>query len=424
MSKIILFLFILITPFILKAQKKNCISGDCENGLGTAEIKIKKSKKNHIRYNSIIFYTGNFKNGLFEGQGEFKKIYNKDTLFYKGEFKAGKFDGEGVYKYVRSTFTTHYTGGFRNEKFNGKGECTHIMKTGEIFYLARGTYVNDYLQGYAEVVTDEYTIKRDYKPNNEPGFCVKIYKDGSSYRGFINDDGYTGYGQLIVNNRTYYAGQYENNKEKGFRVYCNENGDWYIGAVDYITQRYIAKVIYAGEENKYYIGHFKNGVPAEPGVMWKGDNAEFKYIDPSRYSNDPAVISFKKTDYGCVTQNCKSGFGIYRTDSISLTGYFDSEGANGFGVWEFLGGVEYYGYFKDNAPKSGFSILRGNGMDMFGYCDYLSISGEGMIIYEKNHSVYFGGLKDNRPDGYGWFVDLEGNIKNRGRYENGVFLGE
>ena len=136
------------------------------------------------------------------------------------------------------------------------------------------------------------------------------------------------------------------------------------------------------------------------------------------------VIKFKNTDYGCVTQTCNKDFGIYRSDSISLTGYFDADGAHGFGVWEFLGGVEYYGYFKDNVPKKGFSIIRYNGMCVFWHCDNLSISGEGMIIFEKDHSAYFGTLKDNVPEGNGWIIDSEGNTLYKGLFVKGRYVGE
>lgn len=126
------------TPAI---EPANCISGDCENGLGTMVF------ENGNRYE------GSFQAGKFDGNGLFKFI-NGDV--YTGEFKAGLFSGKGAYtfdngdKYVGelvdgyfkygSLTTTKgnvYTGGFLNNLMEGEG--TLYGKASKVVYRGKWT---------------------------------------------------------------------------------------------------------------------------------------------------------------------------------------------------------------------------------------------------------------------------------------------
>lgn len=50
--------------------------------------------------------------------------------------------------------------------------------------------------------------------------------------------------------------------------------------------------------------------------------------------------------------------------------------------------------------------------------------GEGKLYYKHNgHLIYEGGFKDNEFHGEGIYYDNDGNIKHKGQFANGIFVG-
>jgi hypothetical protein len=123
-----------------------CLSGDCENGVGTL---VEKTDKGLQRYRGAfvdgkfhgfgklelldrkITYKGNFLNGMRWGRGS---EWNADGDVYIGQWKNDKRNGQGLQayrvkdwkedKYTEqwlSANTENYQGGFVNNSFNGEG---------------------------------------------------------------------------------------------------------------------------------------------------------------------------------------------------------------------------------------------------------------------------------------------------------------
>jgi hypothetical protein len=101
-----------------------CISGDCQNGLGKFVDDIGAT------------YTGNFVNGFLDGNGSIC-LLNGDTL-YTGDFRSGMFHGEGVF-YGQNEI---YNGQFKFDLFNGYGEMAYSDGTKYI-----GHFLNDKRNG-------------------------------------------------------------------------------------------------------------------------------------------------------------------------------------------------------------------------------------------------------------------------------------
>lgn len=70
--------------------------------------------KNNISWT----YSGEFKNGVFDGEGEF---ISKGCYSYKGSWKDSMFDGQGLFKDERTNEV--YEGEFLKNKKNGFGKC-------------------------------------------------------------------------------------------------------------------------------------------------------------------------------------------------------------------------------------------------------------------------------------------------------------
>jgi|GEM_PF-1749776 len=63
-------------------------------------------------------YTGQVKNGVFNGNGVWK---SENGAVYSGDFKDGMYDGQGTMTFANGAF---YTGGFKDGYMHGHGIMT------------------------------------------------------------------------------------------------------------------------------------------------------------------------------------------------------------------------------------------------------------------------------------------------------------
>jgi hypothetical protein len=110
MKKLLFIIF--LTPLISFSQGK-CISGDCENGVGT------------YLWDDGAIYEGDWKNGKLHGIGITIMYDENGMLFgtYDGEFKNGVQDGWGtetIYSDEGYLYGTH-VGYFKDDQANGWG---------------------------------------------------------------------------------------------------------------------------------------------------------------------------------------------------------------------------------------------------------------------------------------------------------------
>jgi hypothetical protein len=109
------------------------------NGYGITEF------GSHAKYPNCR-YEGNYKNGVFDGFGKlsFGDIgpYAKDK--YVGYFLKGKFDGQGRYSWVNSGY---YQGSFKNNVQDGNG--SFVFNDGSIF---NGIWTNGYNSEFSKIL--------------------------------------------------------------------------------------------------------------------------------------------------------------------------------------------------------------------------------------------------------------------------------
>ena len=94
------------TVLLFNSAIASCKQGDCKNGTG-----FKVFKDNST-------YSGDFKNGKFNGKGT--RVYVEGKGSYTGEFLNGKFHGYG--KRIYSVQDGSYEGYFIGGRFEGKGK--------------------------------------------------------------------------------------------------------------------------------------------------------------------------------------------------------------------------------------------------------------------------------------------------------------
>ncbi len=188
--------------------------------------------------------SGQFQNGLLNGEGEFVSTGGSS---YRGEFVDGLFEGEGVYHYIDGSI---YTGAFKNDYPHGNGKL--VYKSGDHYEgefvksrfwgegeyhqengVYRGTFEND------EIVSGTYT---DVNSNVYEGEFSNWFYNGQGtytastgevYKGTFVDGFLSGQGSYSSEDGTHYQGGFDQSYYSGQGKLVLENGDVYEGEFNY-----------------------------------------------------------------------------------------------------------------------------------------------------------------------------------------------
>jgi len=234
---------------------EDCISGNCVNGLGSAQYEPKGDEAQYYRELTVTagVYTGYFRDGLRHGSGDFVKP-GYDGFTFNGEWKDDSPTGKGVY----SSKSWNYDGEWLNGKFHGEG--IYSSSEGESF---EGTYNHGRkLKGY--YIDDQgNTYDGEWKDGDNPwSFTGKVnIKESStdSYVGDYKDGQRYGNGKWIFEDGSY-DGEWKNGDFEGYGVY--------IWAGEWTGQRYEGEWKDSkrhGNATLYYrsgakhVGEFENG---------------------------------------------------------------------------------------------------------------------------------------------------------------------
>ncbi len=401
--------FICILETVVFAQKK-CMTGDCEDGYGTAMVKEDK-----IKY----FYIGKFKDGEFNGYGELETEASDGKIIYKGDFKDGKYNGNGTYRQESYANLIKYNGEFKDGKFNGRGTYEIRDKRTNSFEIREGVFTDDQIYGFSKVFSDKFTYRGNLEKGVRDGVGIIEYKDGTCYKGYFKDNKYDEVGQTSKNTEFVCAGQIADGVPcKGMIMCRDSSGNYFFGLSDTII---IGKMLYV-ETDDYYIGYLENGEKKGAGVVWSGGSGTFQSWNKID-SVYPEKFTFNRKDKNCLTGNCEKGLNVMTLDSIIHVGNFESFKPDGFGIQEHWNGKIFYGMFDENAKlMDGFAIMEFGGYTYFGYMVENKFSGRGMILENVTETIYIGELSDLKPNGMGALFDRRNNVIDYGMFENGRFV--
>lgn len=156
-------------------ESVDCLKGDCENGEG--ELKSEEG-----------YYIGNFKNGKFEGKGTLSNIsseaadeiyisplrpnFHDDQFTYTGNFSDGLPEGDGKIVFDNGD---KYEGEFYEGKIEGEGTMT--FKNGSVYTGKFETVDVDDLSSTYKVITKDKTIEDLVKYNSERPRVTDVYSN-------------------------------------------------------------------------------------------------------------------------------------------------------------------------------------------------------------------------------------------------------
>lgn len=239
--------FVSLCFFISTSLFSQCLSGDCQDGIGKYE------------YPSGAIYEGQFHNGEVHGQGTCNYT---DGSSYSGQWQYRYPNGHGSKLYPdKEMWTGHWIkgrpidkeGNFFEESFISKG-ATSYDGTDIQFGCIQGDCTNG-LGTYA--YSDGSKYEGQFKQHQRHGWGKFYYSNGDTYVGDFNHNFEEGYGTIIyqngkLNKGSWFKGEFLGDKlvSKGKNNGCIE-GDCVSG---------IGKFIYQ-DGTMTYEGDFSDGLP-------------------------------------------------------------------------------------------------------------------------------------------------------------------
>lgn len=135
-------------------------------------------------------YRGQVMNKMKHGIGT---LYKNGKMIYKGEWKYDKFEGEGTLA-IDDNLT--YFGSFSNGEKHGKGIITSIKGN----YMFSGSYFNGLKDGFGTIMLK---------------LAEEKFTDGTNYIGEYKAGKKHGKGKFIMQNGTFYEGEFFEDKLEG-----------------------------------------------------------------------------------------------------------------------------------------------------------------------------------------------------------------
>lgn len=206
----------------------------------------------------------------------------------------------------------------------------------------------------------------------ENGWGVYAFSSGSRYEGYFKDNKRNGYGYYRFSNKDEYIGDWKDNKRHGSGTY-----------------RYASKGMY-----RKYIGEWRNNKRDGIGIMimYNGINKLGNWKDNS------FLGKVNKGKMGCVSGDCKNGFGTYvLKDGAIYRGQYKGGKRNGFGTYYYPKGGKFSGYQVDG---------KRNGIGVYFY---------------PSGNRYIGDWSDELKEGEGILLS-KGKIQQMGYWVGGKFM--
>ncbi|MFN5135690.1 MAG: caspase family protein [Chitinophagaceae bacterium] len=361
--------FLLLISISSSAQ--TCLSGNCSNGFGK------------IQYPNGDTYEGEFYDDRREGFG----IYTwKTGGKFVGESYQNTFQGFGVIEFADGT---KYVGDFKDGEFDGEGEKTYSNGTIQKGLFGKGKYLGK----------------------------ISYYGKPIGTTGCLNGDCENGYGMHYSQSNNRFFGFFKDGKRHKFGAYYWEDGTRWVGQFNEgLLTGYGTYFFITGEK---YVGNFIDSKRNGWGINYDPTTGQKKI----GFWEDNILVKWKKDlmpggSTGCISGDCKNGFGKYVYNNGYYEGNFKNGYRNGYGKYYFDIGDFYIGNFSDNKFNGKGTYFYTNGERYEGEWNNQRYHGKGELFHlDGMVDIGYWEMgkfqKDTRPAGYdAWVKNNYDNASN------------
>lgn len=382
-----LLLGLCLSLFLHLSLSAQCISGNCQNGIGI------------LLMDNGERYVGHFSQGQMEGLGSW---YYTDGSRYTGNWKAGKRHGEGTLHRPKAEDESGYwsDGLLQNpkkskvEKLVDRGSAS--MEDGKT-----GCISGDCQEGTGTyILADGSVYVGEFEQGEIHGVGVCYYRDGSRYRGewahrlphgkgtryYPNGQKRTGNWQqgiaigpdgrfeslasqekYVANNIQLQTGCILGNCQNGTGSYAYPDGSRYEGS--FRAGKPDGEGVFHYPNGDRYEGQLLRGLRHGTGKLYH-QNGTVSYGPWSQGDPISNMAASGQQRTGCIEGDCRNGYGIYIfKDNAKYLGDFRNGQPHGQGIVEYTNGEKYEGEMRDGAFAGRGTLYMTDGNELVGYWD-------------------------------------------------------
>lgn len=291
---------------------------------------------------------------------------------YVGEWKNGKRNGEGTYYYPNGE---KYIGAYKDDKREGFGTFT---------WASGNSYSGQWMQG------------------EKHGEGTYYYLSGKKQSGIWSMGEYEG--KTVDKMKCIYG-----NCDNGVGTYMWPTGEKYTGK--WLNYKRNGQGTNYFADGRIYEGEWKDDDRHGYGKQTEVDGT----IKAGMWEND-RFIGTATNNYGCISGNCNSGYGIYTWDTgDKYEGYFVNAFREGYGKYTWADGATHEGYWKNGQQHGTGTYTNAAGAVTKGQWS------EGKFVESSQEKI--GCISGNCENGFGTKVYTGGN-KYSGSFKNGKLSGQ
>ena len=336
------------------------------------------------------FPSGSF----FEGSSKNGKLFGKRTdpngQIIEGVLEGIYFEGEGTIIYPPESIEEKYVGYISVDQPNGQGkiyykdtenwlyaegtfkdgehvQATYYQKDGTI---VKGSVVNGFYQGYAEVEYEPESTYRSYSGyvvnSNWHGYGKLTYKNGNIYEGYFIENNRVGFGVLtfskeIVSEGFSYQraeGVWTNDALTGYaNIYSSDGSLWYSGQVTDGLRDGLGTSHFDGG---VWVGEHLNDQPTGNGKVLYDDGEYYEGFVVEAVYQGPGKLYYPKvneTYIGNFNDGSLEGEGEFYNGDWRYNGNFKNGLFDGSGKITLANGDSYFATYKEGIYQGELDII-------------------------------------------------------------------
>jgi len=227
-----------------------------------------KPFKGEVEFENGDKYSGNFKNGKFDGIGIYN--HNNSLLIYEGQWKNGVF-----IKGKKRTSKYIYNGEFKNDLFNGYGHIEYFEHN--YFKSYKGEFKEGKCNGRGTIIYNDGYYIGNFKKGKMNGFGLRnFYIKGFVFEGEWKNDKRHGNGKITYNNGQIVLGNWRNDIIDDNVKIITKNKCYSGKLSNNLKDKIIANILYNNGDR--YWGETISTIPNGVGTMNYNDGSIFKGI--------------------------------------------------------------------------------------------------------------------------------------------------
>eukprot|EP00948_MAST-09A_sp_MAST-9A-sp1_P001227 g1227.t1 len=260
---------------------------------------------------------------------------------------------------------------------------------------------------------------KSYKPMIRNGIGVRVFANGSIYRGELVDGEMHGKGEMKYENGDIYTGHWKHNVREGHGIIHFGDGKRFEGI--FRNNRRQGHGVLSHPNGEHFQGSFENGEIRGIGVLRSANGDVYEGEFEKNLYHGKGTFKKANGDYfiGEVREGKANGEGqIVYMDGEKYQGGWKDDRREGYGVCLYPDGSKYIGFWRRGQYDGEGKLTLSSGQSYCGNFKFGKRHIKGKCTF-ANGDIYVGSWKDDEVEGKGTFISSSSANSYSGHFRQG-----